>query len=177
MKKEVGHMLACIHEVLRLDRNVAENTLKSGLLHVKGKNGLERDVPIRPQAREVLAQAMQDTDRGHKLFIADDEKTHLVIKQIQNFIIRHRGKVANLDRESNMTFHGLRHAYTCEEYIKRVSMGMNEFKARKEVTELLGHGRDDVTRVYMARVWNNLNTVCGCVIYSMSVGKGRMSLL
>ena len=43
----------------------------------------------------------------------------------------------------------LKHFFT---YIKRVSMGMNEIKARKEVSKLLGHERDDVTRIYMAGI-------------------------
>lgn len=49
-----------------------------------------------------------------------------------------------------MTFHGLRHIRAAERYQERVQRGRSPYQARKEVTKLLGHGRDDVTRIYLA---------------------------
>jgi integrase/recombinase XerD len=49
------------------------------------------------------------------------------------------------------TFHGLRHAYAREQYHERIDKGMSAREARQEVAELLGHGRDDVTRVYLGK--------------------------
>lgn len=56
--------------------------IKTGLLHVKGKNGLERDITLRPQIRRMFVKILEDIPRGEKLFINPDEKTHLVIKQV-----------------------------------------------------------------------------------------------
>lgn len=139
-----------IHEVFRIDRGAAERALETGFLHVKGKNGLERDIPLSLRIRNMFSKIIKEVPRGEKLFIKPGEKTHLVIKQVQNFIVRHRDKVAASDRESNMAFHGLRHLYACEEYGKRIESGMAEYRARKEVAKLLGHGRDDVTRIYLS---------------------------
>lgn len=139
-----------IHEAFRIDRVTAERALETGRLHVKGKNGLERDIPLNPRIRNMISKIIEEVPRGEKLFIKPGEKTHLVIKQLQNFIVRHRSKVAAPDRETNMTFHGLRHLYACEEYRKRIESGMAEYKARKEVAKLLGHGRDDVSRIYLS---------------------------
>lgn len=138
-----------IHEVFRLDRSTAENALRSGELHIKGKGGLERDVPLRQGAREVLERKIEEVERGQKLFIEQGEKTHLVIKQTQNFIVRHREQFS--DGRANITFHGLRHSYAHEEYQRRIDSGMSELKAKLEVSELLGHHRDDVTNIYLAK--------------------------
>lgn len=142
-----------IHEALRIDRAAAERALKTELLHIKGKNGLERDVPLSPEIREVFSRMLQNIPRGEKLFIQPTEKTHLVIKQIQNFIVRHRKKVERENRESRMTYHGLRHSWSALQYKIRIESGMSEHKARREVSELLGHGRDDVTRIYLASIY------------------------
>jgi hypothetical protein len=37
-----------------------------------------------------------------------------------------------------------------EWYKNYIDCGDNEYLARKKVAKLLGHGRDDVTRVYLA---------------------------
>ena len=50
-----------------------------------------------------------------------------------------------------MTFHGLRHNYACEEYEKRLEDGLEVLEAQKEVSELLGHSRAEITRRYLAK--------------------------
>jgi len=37
-----------------------------------------------------------------------------------------------------------------EWYQERIQKGRSPYQARKEVAKLLGHGRDDVTRIYLA---------------------------
>jgi integrase/recombinase XerD len=140
-----------IHEVTRIDHSTASRALETGQLHVKGKGGLERDVPLRPAAIEALREAVERVERGDKLFVdvKAGEKTHEVIKSVQDFIYNHRDKFQEDDRESDLTFHGLRHTYASEEYEQRIEQGMSEQEAREEVSELLGHSRDDVTRIYL----------------------------
>lgn len=140
-----------IHECTRLDRATAERALQTGCLHVKGKGGLERDVPLRSTAKSALRDAIARIERGQKLFVRHEhgQKTHQQIKSVQDFICNHRSKFAGGSREANMTFHGLRHSFAREEYETRVAQGLTELKARREVSQLLGHERDDVTRIYI----------------------------
>lgn len=45
---------------------------------------------------------------------------------------------------------GLRHTFAHEQYNKFIEQGYSDFMARKKVSELLGHHRDDVTRIYLS---------------------------
>ena len=140
-----------LEECFRIDTNVARNALKTGLLHVKGKGGLQRDVPINASIEIVLRDELGITPAGHKLFVAPNDKTHLAMKRFQAFIAYHRCNIQDDSRERPITFHGLRHTYAHEKYMEFVSNGHNKYEARKMVSELLGHHRDDVTRIYLAR--------------------------
>lgn len=144
-----------IHETTRMDRAQVESALHTGELFVKGKGGKERTVPLSSESREMLKQIIQDIPRGEKLFVRNDEKTHLVIKQIQNFIVRHRSEWQQTDREENKeenrTFHGLRHMYAKDRYDELKKQGKSDYEAREAVSRLLGHERDDVTRIYLAK--------------------------
>lgn len=149
-----------VHEITRLDGIKAEQAIETGWLNVKGKGGKERQVPLGQEAKQVLLEACNLLpDKKLKLLVPKDEKTHLVIKRIQGFIRRHREKVFEKDhRTVNITIHGLRHLYARGEYCKREKVQSYEGrkykfdrKALQEVSELLGHGRKDVTRIYLAR--------------------------
>lgn len=148
-----------IHEVTRLDRAQAESAIEKGILHVKGKGGKERDIPLNSKAVESLKEACKMAPgKNSKLLVNPGEKTHVVIQSIQNFIRRHRGKVFEKDGRERITFHGLRHLYAREQYAERerkwVYKGKRykfDIRAMKEVSELLGHGRREVTRIYLGR--------------------------
>ena len=68
------------------------------------------------------------------------------MKRLQCFIAYHRKEFT----ENKITFHGLRHTYAHEKYDEFIIGGCSEYEARKNVSELLGHHRDDVTRIYLA---------------------------
>jgi integrase len=147
---ELGrHQGLRIHETIRLDRSTAEIAIRTGELIVKGKGGLVRTVPVSDRGREILTEAIQEINRGEKIFVAPTEKAHEVIKSTQDFIYNHRDKYAEMERESEITYHGARHTFAREEYEKRIAEGKSEEEARQEVAELLGHGRDSVTRIYI----------------------------
>ncbi|MCP3763752.1 tyrosine-type recombinase/integrase [Domibacillus sp. A3M-37] len=147
-----------IHETLRIDRNVAEKALKTGEIKIKGKGGKVRCVPISRESADMLKEVMKNVERGDKLFVREGEKTHLVIKQCQNFINRHRDKFQDENRaeriaageklKENVTFHGLRHAYAQDRYDEAKEQNINDGNARLVVSRLLGHERDEVTRIY-----------------------------
>lgn len=139
-----------LHEAMRLDRNAANKAIMSGKLVVKGKGGKVREVPINNNVKNYLNNYIDNYNPSNKLFVEEFEKTHLKIKQVQNFIVRHRDKFQEADREVNRTFHGLRHSYAQERYTEFKVAGLNEYEARKGVSELLGHERDEVTRIYLS---------------------------
>lgn len=144
-----------IHECTRLSRSGAEEALRTGLLRVKGKGGKVREVPLRPEAAGVLREACKGLGQHEKLFVPPGEKTHKVIKRIEGFIYRHRDKVTEKsDRGVEITFHGLRHLYAREEYHNRAKKARGRWEermARLEVSELLGHGRAEVTQIYLGK--------------------------
>jgi len=135
-----------LEECFRIDTNDAENVIKDDKLFVKGKGGLTRYVPINCSIKIVLKNALKDVKRGEKLFVKADDKTHLAMKRLQCFISYHRKDFT----ENKITFHGLRHTYAHEQYEKFIKDGCSEFTARRKVSELLGHHRDDVTRIYLS---------------------------
>lgn len=148
-----------IHETLKIDRNAVEKALKVGELTVKGKGGKVREIPLSQESRAMLKERILDVERGQKLFIQKNEPTHLVIKQCQNFINRHREKFqdpqrreqAQADIQQQITFHGLRHAYAQDKFEGFKSQGLKDYDARVAVSNLLGHERDDVTRIYTVK--------------------------
>lgn len=140
-----------IHEVFRIDRATAEKGIKTGDLTIKGKGGKIRTHIANDKTKTALINAMKDIKRGGKLFVNEGEKTHLVIKETQNFIYNHRKECSDrLIGDVNLTFHGLRHLYAKEQYQNCIAAGMSDYDARKTVSNLLGHERDDVTRIYLA---------------------------
>ena len=80
----------------------------------------------------------------------DNQETHEAIKALQAFIWLYRPSVQDKDSTRPMTFHGLRHTYAAEKYQSFIDAGVTPFGARKAVSRLLGHGRDDVTNIYLA---------------------------
>lgn len=143
-----------IHEVVRLGHSDAEKAIREDFLTVKGKGGLIRSIPLREQSRTVLQDAMKRVGRGHKLFVGDDEKAHQVIQRVQDFVRNNRQKVldpANTRPQGvEITMHSFRHAYAKEQYDRFIQYGMSEKQARFEVSKLIGHSREDVTRIYLA---------------------------
>ena len=139
-----------IHECFRIDTATATKAIKEGMLTIKGKGGLVRTVPLKSCVIERLRFHLAQTTRGHKLFVPDDQQTHEAIKALQAFIWIYRPSVQDKDSERPMTFHGLRHTYAAETYQQLIQAGKTPYEARKAVSKLLGHGRDDVTRIYLA---------------------------
>ncbi len=135
-----------LEECFRIDTNDAQKALSSGKLFVKGKGGLKRYVPVCEPIKIEFEKILKNKARGQKLFVDSEDLTHLAMKRLQNFITYHRKKFT----ENRITFHGLRHTYAHEQYEKFIKEGCSEYEARKKVSELLGHHRDDVTRIYLA---------------------------
>lgn len=139
-----------IHECFRIDTAIASKAIKESALTIKGKGGLVRTVPLNDLLVQRLQQDLKRTPRGHKLYVPDNQETHEAIKALQAFIWLYRPSVQDKDSTRPMTFHGLRHTYAAEKYQSFIDAGVTPFGARKAVSRLLGHGRDDVTNIYLA---------------------------
>ena len=138
-----------IHEACRLDTAAVEAWERSGLLTVKGKGGRVRSVPVEAgAAKQALRDRRAAVQRGHKLFVPDDVATDAYIHAFQEFLREHRP-----DQGSNpypLTHHGMRHSYAARQYREALDGGATEYRAKLDVSHLLGHGRADVTDVYLA---------------------------
>ena len=139
-----------IHECFRIDTATAARAIKEDAITIKGKGGLVRTVPLTPLLVQRLQLHLQQTPRGHKLFVPDNQQTHTAIKALQAFIYLYRPHAQDKGSDRPMTFHGLRHTCAAEWYKGFIQKQPNPYQARKSVSKLLGHGRDDVTRIYLA---------------------------
>ena len=138
-----------IHEVCRLDTAAVEAWERSGLLTVKGKGGRVRSVPVTAEAaKQALRDRRAAVQRGHKLFVPDDVATDAYIHAFQAFLREHRPDQGTNPRP--LTHHGMRHSYAARQYREALDGEATEYRAKLEVSKLLGHGRADVTDVYLA---------------------------
>lgn len=135
-----------LHEVCRLDKGQLRQALEKGNISIKGKGGLVRDVPVRDKT--LIQKLYNNTKRGNKVFIREGEQTHKVIKNIQMFIYNNQDKFA-LDRDKQLTFHGLRHFYCQNRYKELIRGGLTDLQARKIVSRELGHYRISITEIYL----------------------------
>lgn len=78
-----------IHECFRIDTSIAAKALKENALTIKGKGGLVRTVPLNDILLGRLRLHLDDTTRGHKLFVPDDHLTHEAIQDFQRFLADH----------------------------------------------------------------------------------------
>lgn len=139
-----------IHECFRIDTAIAARAIRENAITIKGKGGLVRAVPLHPILVSRLELHLQTTPRGHKLFVPDGVQTHTAIQQLQAFIRTTRPYTQDASSPRPLTFHGLRHTCAARWYQERIAAGDTPYAARKAVSKLLGHGRDDVTRIYLA---------------------------
>lgn len=163
-----------IHECFRIDTATATKAIKENVLTIKGKGGLVRAVPLTPLLVQRLQRHLRQTPRGHKLFVPDDQQTHEAIKALQAFIYLYRPYAQDKGSDRPMTFHGLRHICAAEWYKGFIQRGSNPYQARKSVSKLLGHGRDDVTRIYLASLKETPQNFSYKYALSTDVPAGKM---
>ena len=144
------HVGLRIHECCRIDTAAAASALKCGTLTVKGKNGKIRTIPINEAASDILRKQLAVNDRGSKLIVPDDTPTHVYIKRLQSFIGNHRSKLPSRGDKEKLTMHGLRHSFAVRRFSELIGNGYTESQAKREVSRLLGHEREDVTEIYLS---------------------------
>lgn len=146
-----------LEEIATLRRDQIESAFKTGKLHlVNTKGGRPRDVPLTDVSRRLFKEAIQDVSRGDYVYIPKNMPVHSYIKSVKDYIDNHRDKIQDPTRVGNpsraeLHYHGIRHQYAQEKYAELRNQGMTDREARLEVAQLLGHGRIDVTYVYIPR--------------------------
>lgn len=109
-------------------------------------------MPINESIRIEFEKFLAVTPRSHKLFVPDDVPTHAAIGQLQQYIYKVRSQTQDEGFACPMTHHSLRHSYAARTYQELVNGGMSPFNASLRVSQLLGHERSDVTRIYLASI-------------------------
>jgi site-specific recombinase XerD len=137
-----------VHEVCRLDKTHLVHALNKGVLAIKGKGGLVRDVPINDLS--LIRQLYDKTPKNAKVFVHNNEQTHKLIKNLQVFLHKNQDKFALGDKQ--LTMHGLRHLYAQKRYQFFLAKGFSEREAKKRVSHELGHHRIEITDIYLTEV-------------------------
>lgn len=144
-----------IHEIYRVSKLDARKSLEKMEFSVKGKGGKCRTIYINDEVKSIfekrLKEMEEENNKSDKLFVNEDEKTHLCIKSSQNFLNRNRDKFEERNSENSethITYHGLRHNYANEKYNEYIENGLSSREAEFLVSELLGHNRSEITRRY-----------------------------
>lgn len=155
-----------VTEAVAMTRAQAEQALRTGTYQVKGeaKNGKWRQVPLSNDAQKVLKDRLQDTPRGRRLFVNQNEKTHAAVNRIEKFLYNHRDKVETEEglklrtwekygkvKVNKLTFHGLRYGYVQDRISEEMNKGFTLEQAAAKVTREVGHERTDVIKVYLGK--------------------------
>ncbi|MFS1519700.1 tyrosine-type recombinase/integrase [Bacillus sp. SCS-151] len=171
-RKDVEWSIRCartlgtrLEEVTALTKTQIRDALMNGHIHLKNtKGGIPRDVPLNKGAERVIREMLSES-RNERVFTGHGQTHKQAMKSIQNWIanhrasfvesvkddIRYREELGIEEERMSLTMHGLRHSYARWQYKMKVDEGLDEKTARKAVAELLGHGRDQVTRIYLGK--------------------------
>jgi len=154
---EITYSTGCrLDEICTLRRSQVEEALRTGQLHLTNtKGGRLRDIPLSDRARDLLEDAIKDVPRGGYVFDMRGVPIHKFKKSIEDFIYRHRDKFQDPNRvndpnRAQLHFHGLRHTYAQNYYIELRDQGYSDRAARQKVSDAIGHGRGEITFVYVA---------------------------
>lgn len=156
--------------VLNLDLNTINKALDTGELTTKEKNGKINTKPVERLEQQAILQKIKvlgEENGQRKIFVPDDYKT--TFKEVENFIYNNRSNIQLEDRmkninarkdfeedgkirRGNLTIHGLRHSYARDMMEKYKSKGMSDREAARSVSNLMGHNREEVTKIYLALI-------------------------
>lgn len=144
-----------LEEIATLRRHEVENGLRTGILHLHNtKGGRPRDVPLSGEARRLFTEAIQEVPRGGYVFVPEGVKIHSFIQSAKDYLYRHRDEFQDPSRKDDparteLHFHGLRHSFAQNHYVKLRNSGLDDREARREVSEALGHSRESITFTYV----------------------------
>lgn len=140
-----------IHETIKLSKDHLTRALSEDELTIGGKNGLVRAVPVTSTGRQLLLSTLDTAvteGKKNKLYVPQGQLAHQAMKSLENWIYRYRDQFSEGDRV--LVYHGIRHHYAQAEYKHDFTVYHDDRLARLSVASKLGHGRDSVTRIYLA---------------------------
>lgn len=153
-----------LEECTALTKIQLKKALNQDFLSLRNtKNGILRDISLEHDARLILSSILKEAST-ERIFVYHGRNHQQAKKSIQNWIINNRSKFTEysgqeqgqLDCHENdtilrtkLTYHGLRHTFARERYLEFISKGFSRHTSRKLVAKQLGHGRADVTRIYL----------------------------
>jgi integrase/recombinase XerD len=160
------HNALRLEEVTALTYDQLRDSIRNGYIALKiTKGGIARDVPLSPTSRAAINRIPKENPHGQGRIFTRHGFTHAqAIKSVQNWIYNNRAKFHDISvihdlkyeqqlsinyQRGALTFHGLRHTKAREKYEFHINVGCSPKEARVAVAEFLGHGRDDVTRIYL----------------------------
>lgn len=137
-----------LDECFSIDMKTAEKAAKEKALTVRGENGQERVIPLCQLVYQRIGWMVCRTQ--DRLFVLRSQTAKEAKDAFQKFF-EYYSKLVRFDTSPQpLTFDSLRHTYAAEKYQDFITTGKTPYEARKAVSKLLGHGRDDVTNIYLA---------------------------
>jgi len=123
-----------IHEVA----GIRESSFVDGWgIQVRGKGGFERTVEVSPELWSWAKEVVESSGRinfSYKAYLEDLKEASLFSGQV------YQGS------------HGFRYNFAQEKYEQLLSDGFGHWEALKEVSELMGHHRPEITMHYLGKV-------------------------
>lgn len=154
-----------LEEICTLRVEYLMSALKTGQLVIKGKGGQTRAIDLSAKQREIIQKYLDYARYSGRYpqdyLISGSEKNGVKREKrsLQNwmsynrnrFMLENRADISEdgkKRRTETVSWHGLRHTYAQRTYENELKARPR--KARKIVSENLGHHRTEVTRIYLA---------------------------
>lgn len=152
-----------IEECAKVRAEHLTDALRYGELAVVGKGGQKRAVPVETKEQEAALRNLcayagkKGLQPGDYLISRTDKHgVKREIMSLKNWMTNNRGKFTapkrtarggGKPRVKNITWHGLRHYYAQQTARLLKARGVKDVK--RQVSERLGHHREEVTRIYL----------------------------
>jgi site-specific recombinase XerD len=137
LQREFGLRL---RESLAIKTTTIEKALESGILRLSKddlpKNGREREIPVRTEEQREALQKALDFMKENNLFSLAPTST---LKEQYHFAYEVK-KEFERETQEKFSYHGERHAFA--------QSWINAGVDRQTVSSWLGHGREEITKVY-----------------------------
>lgn len=156
-----------LDEIITLKKSEGIRAIKQGKLHLTNtKGGVPRVVPMNSETQSLIEKRLSESDSKY-LFVSEKQvkakEIHKLKKSVRNFIFKNRYKIQGNDRavsghrvdenfKGALTIHGLRHKYARERYDRYLMSGFSTENAKLAVAKELGHGRAEITMVYLEKL-------------------------
>ena len=137
-----------INECFAIDMRTAKEAAEKQSLVVQDTSGYERIIPLPRLIFQRFQWHISNTQ--DKFFVPRNQTEKEAQAAFQSFFDYYAKWFQHSSKAIPLTFDSLRYAYAMEQYEAFIRSGKSPYEARLAVSKLLGHGRDDVTKIYLA---------------------------